>query len=474
MSITTYHSQISKLEKELLDLDKKIIVEHKKMMDKQAKINSVNRSITKNTSVSMIKSKQDQMLRYKKETLTIQQKLNDYEKLKRTKKESLNKKIDALRKEETALQKRQQSLDRIQNGSLNFGRTLQLTPSLKEPEEPQINFMEETNNDTANSSETNRVFISYSWDSKDHEDKVFDFSNYLRDNGFEADIDKKLDQQQTAINFVKMMHIAMNNYPKVIVVLSEGYKERADGFKGGVGTEYELMINDINDNPNKYILASFSGRANEIIPAGFKGRDIVDLSDPEEMTRLFEKLMGHERYVFAEVAKTKPVLPVRLARAFLVAQDVEAPDPISIDPMIKATGDASLFAKQYKHIDFMLKFVFTNTTGSNISGFSYNIKIPRELDLDHYHEADPDGFVSYERSFEGKLFQKQKMSTEGFLIKVAHQNIRRIIESVIKVDVYTEHGPIEKEFLAKELIWIKPGGEQHLEAVPLSPDLFIS
>lgn len=474
MSLTTYYSQISKLEKELLDLDKKILVEHKKIMDRQAKINSVSRSITKNTAFSTIKSKQDQILRYKKEILNFQQKLNDYEKLKRTKKESLNKKMDALRKEEIALQKRQQSLDRIQNSSLNFGKTLQLTSSLNGTGEPQINFMEETNNDTANSTETNRVFISYSWDSKEHEDKVFDFSNYLRDNGFEADIDKKLGQQQTAINFVKMMHIAMHDYPKVIVILSEGYKERADSFKGGVGTEYELMINDINDNPNKYILASFSGRANEIIPSGFKGRDIVDLSDPEEITRLFEKLMGHERYVFAEVAKTKPVLPVRLARSFVVEEAVAAPDPIAVDPMIKATGDASFFAKQYKHIDFTLKFIFTNTTSSTLTGFSYNIKIPRELDLDHYHDADQDGFVNHERTFEGKIFKQQKVSTEGFLIKVAHQNIRKVIDSVIKVDVYTEHGPSQKEFPTVDLIRIKPGGEHHLEPVPLSPDLFIS
>ncbi|WP_367866991.1 SEFIR domain-containing protein [Pedobacter sp. WC2423] len=474
MSLSSYHSQISKLQKEILDLDKKIFAETKKTIDKQSQINSVSKSITKTTSLSTLQSKQSQILRYNKESLSIQQKINDYEKQKRTKKESLNKRIDALKKEEAALQKRQQSSSRIQNSSLNFGRTLQLSSNLNDSEEPQIDFMRATNNQTETISNDNRVFITYRWESKEHDDKVFDFANYLRDNGFEADMDKKLAQQETSINFVKMMHKAMHDYPKIIIILSEGYKQRADSFEGGVGTEYELIINDINNSPNKYILASFQGRAKEITPAGFKGRDIVDLSVKEERTRLFEKLTGHERYIFAEVAKNKPKLPVKVARAFAVDEAADVIDRITIDPVIKATGEAVVLGGLYKFIDFKLKFVFTNITNGSIGGFNYIIKIPRELDLANYEDADPDGFVNYERSYKGTVFQKQRVTTEDFLIKVAHQNVRQIIGSLIKVDLYTEHGALEKEFQATELIKLKPGGEQHKDVVPLSLDLFIS
>lgn len=337
-------------------------------------------------------------------------------------------------------------------------------------------FLEETdgleNDDSANI----KVFISYSWDTQEHEDKVFNFVNHLRAQaGFDAQMDKGLSQQETAINFIKMMHQSMHKFPKIIVILSEGYKRKADCFTGGVGTEYELMISDINDHPNKYILASFDGRDDNIIPTGFKGRDIVDLSNPVEMSRLYEKLMDHQPFVFADVAKTKPKLPVRVANPFVIPnkEEVDAPQAISITPFIKATGDASLSAKKYRFINFSLKFEFVNTTTTTIDGFNYIVKLPRELNLDNYHDANAEGFINYERSYNGKMFRGQRVETETFLLRVEHQNIMKIMKSVIYLEVFTEDGPIEQKFSAMELIKIKPNGENYREAVPLSPDLFI-
>ncbi len=469
MSITSLQSQISGLEKEIINIDKKTFDERKKIIDKEKQINSINKSINKSMSNATLKSKENQILKYRKEILVIQQKLNGYEKQKHNKRVLVNKKTDSLKKEEIFLQRREHSQSKESNSSSDLILDLASIKMPANKEQPETFFMEDANNNL----EPISVFISYSWDSREHEDKVFDFANHLRTSGFEADIDKSLSQQETAINFVKMMHKAMHDYKKVIVVLSKGYKEKADSFKGGVGTEYELMINDIIDNPNKYILASFNGRDNEIIPAGFKGRDIIDLSRAEEMTRLFEKLMDHKRYILADVAKIKPVLPIRVAQAFAVEAAGLFSDHISIETLIKETGNSSLLARKYRSIEFLLKFSFTNLTGATIEGFNYNIRLPRELDLDHYYDSDPDGFVNHQRTFEGKLFQKQKITTEGFLLKVAHQNIRRIIESSIKVEIYAEQGSIEKTFLANEIIRIKPGGESHLETVPLSSDLFI-
>ncbi len=332
-------------------------------------------------------------------------------------------------------------------------------------------------NSIENDDSTNiEVFVSYSWDTEEHEKKVFDLVNHLRaEAGFYAQMDKALSQQETAINFVKMMYQSMHKFPKIIVILSEGYKRKADDFTGGVGTEYELMINDINDHPNKYILASFGGRDNNIIPTGFKGRDIVDLSDPSEMSRLYEKLMDHQRFVFADVAKTKPQLPVRVASPFVIPakEEKDTRQAISITPLIKATGDASLSARKYRSINFSLKFEIVNTTTTTIEGFNYIVKLPRELDLDNYHDANADGFINYERSYNRKMFRGQKVETETFLLRVEHQNVRKIMESAIYLEVFTEDGPIEQKFSAIELIKIKPNGENYREAVPLSSDLFI-
>jgi hypothetical protein len=472
MSISIYHSQINTLEKEIQRLDDKIYTEQKKLLDRDAKINSVMRTINKNTSVSLMKSKNDQVMRYRKEMLGFSTSINNYEKQKRSKKEALLKKKEALRKAELVEQKKGQlALNRNSAAGRSFNNDIGSTTFETEEE-----FMEETDDVVSSEPGAIQVFVSYSWDTKEHEEKVFDFVNHLRTpGGFDAHMDKGLSQQETAINFVKMMYKAMHHFPKIVVILSEGYKKKADGFTGGVGTEYELMINDINDHPNKYVLASFSGRDSRIVPAGFKGRDIIDLSDADEMTRLYEKLRDHQRFVFAEVASAKPELPITLARPFVVVAKEEAVpvEPISIAPLIKATGDAGLSARKYTDISFSLKFEFVNTTAVTIDGFSYAIKLPRELDLEHYHEADSEGFVNYQQSYDGRMFRGQRVQTQDFLLKVAHQNVWKIMESAVKVEVFTEHGPIEREFPAKELIKIKPGGEHHVEAVPISPYLFI-
>lgn len=154
------------------------------------------------------------------------------------------------------------------------------------------------------------VFVTYSWDDKNHQEKVISFTNYLRQKGFNAEIDKILIQRESAIDFKKMMHKAMTDYPKVIVVLSEGYKEKAEKFKGGVGNEYGLILNDIENNNNKYILVSFEGIKDNIIPLFFKNREIIDLSknDNEEIQKLFAKLQNEIVYSFDDVAPTKPVV----------------------------------------------------------------------------------------------------------------------------------------------------------------------
>ncbi len=77
------------------------------------------------------------------------------------------------------------------------------------------------------------VFVSYSWDTIDFQDKVISFVNFLRQNGFNADIDKRIMQDESAIDFNKLMHKGIRNYDKVIVILSSNYKKKAEAFEGG-------------------------------------------------------------------------------------------------------------------------------------------------------------------------------------------------------------------------------------------------
>ncbi|WP_424002489.1 SEFIR domain-containing protein [Maribacter sp. IgM3_T14_3] len=161
-----------------------------------------------------------------------------------------------------------------------------------------------------------KVFVTYSWDSEEHKDNVLSLCDHLRQKGFNATIDRKISQEETAPDFTKMMHQAMTDYEKVIIVLSPGYKTKADSFTGGVGTEYSLIINDIVDYPNKYILVSLNGVKPEIKPLNFKGREILDLSNPAKENTLFAKLKDEEEIEFSPVAIKKPIVVKKVIKSF--------------------------------------------------------------------------------------------------------------------------------------------------------------
>lgn len=168
---------------------------------------------------------------------------------------------------------------------------------------------------TIEKKETDFIFISYCWESELHEEKVLQFTDHLRKKGFDARIDKLLSQTETAINFDKMTHDAVR-CSKIIVILSMGYKEKAEKFLGGVGEEYQMFIADIKKSPKKYILVSFQGRDENITPIGFSGREIIDMSDAMGEDRLFRKLLDIDKFAFSEVASQKPNLSSDTIGAF--------------------------------------------------------------------------------------------------------------------------------------------------------------
>jgi len=71
MSIQTSQNNISRVDKEIARLEKQLADESKKEVDKAKQLNQIDRSITKNTSLSTLKSKQNQMIRIQEEIAKI-------------------------------------------------------------------------------------------------------------------------------------------------------------------------------------------------------------------------------------------------------------------------------------------------------------------------------------------------------------------------------------------------------------------
>mgnify|MGYP003108989436 CR=1 FL=1 len=99
------------------------------------------------------------------------------------------------------------------------------------------------------------VFISYSWDSPEHKDWVLKLANYLTE---KAGCNVLLDQYDLAAGkeLTHFMENGLEKADKVIIILTEDYKKRADNRQGGTGFEYSLIsqgLYDLQAKNNKFI-----------------------------------------------------------------------------------------------------------------------------------------------------------------------------------------------------------------------------
>jgi hypothetical protein len=171
-------------------------------------------------------------------------------------------------------------------------------------------------------SKKKKVFVTYAWENEEFNSKILSFVEFLRGKGFDASMDKKKDQEESSINFNQMMIDGIQNSDKVLIVLSNKYKERADKFTGGVWTEFKIILEDMKKNKNKYIFLYFGGvKRDEITPTAILGTSILDLKedqDKNDFNTLFSKIKEDNIILFSdvnekevEVVKTK-IKPFKL------------------------------------------------------------------------------------------------------------------------------------------------------------------
>lgn len=309
-----------------------------------------------------------------------------------------------------------------------------------------------------NSDDKITVFVTYSWDDAEHEEKVHAFTNLLRDNGFHAEVDKMLIQSETAKDFKVMMHKGMTDYRKVIVVLSEGYKEKAEKFKGGVGTEYSLILKDIEENPNKYILVSFSGRDNSIVPLFFKSREIIDLrtDNEEEKQKLFSKLLDINIYQFNEVASSLPqIKPKNVGSLFSSEEPIKEETDIKnveIQDLSINQDNASYLYQKIKYIELNLKVAFKNLNSKALNDYTIEIHYPKQtvsFDVDGRIENDYK-IVTVENS--NRVFPQQIKVINLEKIILRNYTIKEVLDKSIIVKIYTESGMFERNFPLNEFV----------------------
>ena len=114
----------------------------------------------------------------------------------------------------------------------------------------------------ANTSEINEdnpiVFISYSWDSQEHEDWIVNLATKLCDNGVNAILDK-WDLGPLGKPLPHFMENSISKSQRVICVMTPNYKKKTENLAGGVGYEYSIISAEIftaGVNTSKFILYS--------------------------------------------------------------------------------------------------------------------------------------------------------------------------------------------------------------------------
>lgn len=148
------------------------------------------------------------------------------------------------------------------------------------------------------------IFISHAWVNGKPDENVLWLVAKLRECGFGAKCDVMFTGDRTAIHFKQMMAENMQKADKIIVILSEIYKKKADLFEGGVGVEYKYILEDIDVNTGKYILVSFNNNLSEAeIPDFLRGREIIYLKKSFE--KLIYRLEDIPEYIFPEVNPEK-------------------------------------------------------------------------------------------------------------------------------------------------------------------------
>ncbi len=124
-----------------------------------------------------------------------------------------------------------------------------------------------------------RVFISYAWGDKEHQDWVLKLSDDLRKNGVDTILDKY--ELRGGKNLTHFMENSLEVADKVLIILTKEYKDKALGRTKGAGVEYSLITSEISENiaDNVKYIPILRGQKSESTPMFLKQYTSIYMKD---------------------------------------------------------------------------------------------------------------------------------------------------------------------------------------------------
>lgn len=145
-----------------------------------------------------------------------------------------------------------------------------------------------------------KVFVSYSWTDDAHVKWVLALATRLRDEGIDVILDQwKLIEGHDKYTFMEQM-VTDKEITKVLAISDKRYAEKADGRQGGVGTETQILSQELYDRVKQEkvvpILRERDEDGKECLPVFLRNRKYIDFSDDsnyeEAYTRLIRNIIG--------------------------------------------------------------------------------------------------------------------------------------------------------------------------------------
>lgn len=149
-----------------------------------------------------------------------------------------------------------------------------------------------------------KVFIAYSWDNEPHKAWVLNLANQLLANG----VNVILDQYELKIsgNLTYFMEKSVREADKVILILTENYKLKAEERSGGAGFEYSLINSEWYNNQvtnNKFIPVLRGKNRALSVPSFVRAFISLDMSDDAQWDKNLERLL---RVIYEKPELVKP------------------------------------------------------------------------------------------------------------------------------------------------------------------------
>ncbi|CCQ64760.1 MULTISPECIES: SEFIR domain-containing protein [Crocosphaera] len=153
-----------------------------------------------------------------------------------------------------------------------------------------------------------KVFISYSWSGVEHQEFVLNLAEKLMFDGVNVLLDQwDLKEGQDKYVFMEQM-VTDPEVSKVLVISDKKYAIKADNRAGGVGTESQIISNEIYTKvkQEKFIpIVTEYENGNACLPTFIKSRIYIDLSKEERFYDEYEKLL---RNIYYRPQIKKPVI----------------------------------------------------------------------------------------------------------------------------------------------------------------------